>query len=296
MHDYLRAVGFSSIETKEQLNRILKLIEREPDMDFITDDGIKPVLGEKSKSFAKNMGITLRGDYNQDGDFEREYYFPYFSGFSVTVSEEVTIEKHSDKASYAGICDNPNIGVSMIFHLLNLVDYVTHIQHVKKDEAVQQVTLSGLSISGKIIFPVMKSEQDIRNDIKNTKIRNKKIVDARNGDQEAIESLTLEDLDMYSMATRRARYEDVLSIVETYFMPYGIACDQYSVMGNIIDIEEVTNSFTGEKVYILCIECNSLFFDICINERDLMGVPEVGRRFKGNIWLQGKVAFEQMNA
>jgi hypothetical protein len=39
-------------------------------------------------------------------------------------------------------------------------------------------------------------------------------------------------------------------------------------------------------------ECNDLNFDICINEKDLMGSPEIGRRFKGTIWLQGKIAFE----
>ncbi len=39
------------------------------------------------------------------------------------------------------------------------------------------------------------------------------------------------------------------------------------------------------------IECNDMYFDICINEKDLMGVPEEGRRFKGSIWLQGRINF-----
>jgi len=31
--------------------------------------------------------------------------------------------------------------------------------------------------------------------------------------------------------------------------------------------------------------------DICVNAKDLLGKPEVGRRFKGVIWLQGNVDF-----
>ena len=54
---------------------------------------------------------------------------------------------------------------------------------------------------------------------------------ARSGDQTAIETLTLDDIDMYSQVSRRLANEDVFSIVDTYFMPYGIECDLYSIMG-----------------------------------------------------------------
>ena len=43
---------------------------------------------------------------------------------------------------------------------------------------------------------------------------------AKNGDQDAIESLTIEDMDLYSMVSRRVYKEDVFSIVDTFFMPY----------------------------------------------------------------------------
>lgn len=35
--------------------------------------------------------------------------------------------------------------------------------------------------------------------------------------------------------------------VETYFMPYGIECDMYSVLGDILNYEVVENSYTKEK-------------------------------------------------
>ena len=41
----------------------------------------------------------------------------------------------------------------------------------------------------------------------------------------------------------------------------------------------------------MTISCNDLVFDICINAEDLIGQPEVGRRFKGVIWMQGIINF-----
>ena len=115
---------------------------------------------------------------------------------------------------------------------------------------------------------------------------------AREGDEEAIENLTLEDMDTYSMISRRIADEDVFSIVSTYFMPYGVECDHYNVLGEILKYELVENSLTKEKVYILTIESHDLIFEVCINQKDLLGEPAVGRRFKGIIWLQGNVSFQ----
>ena len=137
MHDYLRAIGFSSIQTKTEFENILKDIEQNPQMDFITDDGVKPVLGEKSIDFGENIGINVRGEYDEQGEFCRDYYFPYYRSNDVTMNESVSVEKHSDRFSFVGITDHPNIGVSLIFHLLNMVDYVDHMQQMNKDEAIK---------------------------------------------------------------------------------------------------------------------------------------------------------------
>ena len=47
------------------------------------------------------------------------------------------------------------------------------------------------------------------------------------------------------------------------------------------------NSWTGENIYRMVISCNGIDITIGINQKDLMGEPQVGRRFKGDIWLQG---------
>lgn len=116
---------------------------------------------------------------------------------------------------------------------------------------------------------------------------------ARKGDEEAIETLTLEDMDMYTAISRRIQKEDVFSLVDTYFMPYGVECDQYSVLGEIVGMRTAINQITEEKIYILTICCNELTFDVSINIIDIYGEPQIGRRFKGVIWLQGSINFPE---
>ena len=114
---------------------------------------------------------------------------------------------------------------------------------------------------------------------------------ARNGDQTAIETLTLDDIDIYSQVSRRLLHEDVFTIVDTYFMPYGVECDIYSIMGEILDVIEIENQVTKEKIYQLRLDVNELQFDVCVPKSEVLGEPGIGRRFKGTIWLQGEINF-----
>ena len=292
MHDYLRAVGSSKIKKNKDVRDILNLVMLRPTSEYVSSAGDEDVVfGEKAKEFADRMGISVRGEYDDNGQFHVGYYLPYFKSRDCTIKDEVTIEKQSDKDAYAGICDNVKVGVSLIFQLLNMADYIDYIEFHKGSLFYAPIYLSGLSISGKIILPLMKTEADVRRKQDENMNRDRMIAAARDGDQDAIESLTLEDIDMYAAISRRSKKEDVLTIVESYFMPYGIACDQYSIMGNILNVQLVQNSLTEEFIYILTLECNELTFDICINKLDLLGEPLPGRRFRGTVWIQGMVDF-----
>ena len=74
-------------------------------------------------------------------------------------------------------------------------------------------------------------------------------------------------------------------------MPCGIQCDQYSVLGEILEFHTFENIATGEELLQMKIDCNNIQFDVCINQKDLLGEPAVGRRFRGDIWLQGQIHF-----
>ena len=84
------------------------------------------------------------------------------------------------------------------------------------------MTLAGLAREARILLPVKKDEKQQREERENTVNRNRMIAAARNGDEEAMENLTMEDIDTYSMISGRIANEDIYSIVDTYFMPYGM--------------------------------------------------------------------------
>jgi len=151
------------------------------------------------------------------------------------------------------------------------------------------VAFSGLSLSGRVLLPIIKEEKNENERKEELQNRMELITAARKGDERAIETLTLEDMDTYSKLSRRIMFEDVFSIVDSSFMPYGLECDLYTIVADIVSVEKTINIITKEEVYGLVLSCNDFIFNIMINAKDLMGEPLAGRRFKGNLWLQGTI-------
>ena len=291
MHSYLKSVGFSTIDTKRKLDEILNMVIYDYDEKTVIECDNGRLFAELTKSFGYDSGITVCGEYDENNDFHMEYYYPYFRGTDISTREEVIIEKHAEKESFAGACDDVRIGVTLIFYLQNAGEFMKEKEKGFLSDRQTSVTLSGLCREGKILLPIKKDYRQVEEDRKSAMHRNHLLAAARNGDEEAMENLTMEDIDTYTMISRRIRNEDVFTIVDSYFMPYGMECDQYNIMGDIMDYMESTNMITKEKMYQLSLNCNDIHFDVCINQKDLLGEPEIGRRFKGIIWLQGRLNF-----
>lgn len=291
MHSYLKAVGFSNITKRSEIQEIIRDVIRTYDEKVAVENHPDGVFVEFSKNYGCDCGITVCGQYDEDHRFHVEYYFPFFRGTGITTQEHVVIEKHAEKESFAGACDDLRIGVTLIFYLQNPAEYMLERQKITYPMDHQPLTLTGLAREGTILFPVQKDKEAVKVEQELTKNRNNLIAAARNGDEEAMESLTMEDMDTYSMISERIATDDVFTIVDSYFMPYGIECDQYNVMGEILEVTSFRNILTGEEICQMTVECNDMQFDICINRKDLLGEPQAGRRFKGIIWLQGQMHF-----
>lgn len=291
MHQYLKAIGFGDIGSKRELNEILTqvkysftqhdLISQDDEIDFCV----------YQKEFGAGMGIALCGDMDIDESFERQYYYPYFYGTGITSYADVYIEKRMDKEAYAGICEDMKVGINLIFHLQNVVEYLKEKQLTKRSIKYSSVTLSGLCNGGTILLPVLKDKEQEKKQQEEVHNRMMLMSAAKTGDPVAIESLTMDDIDTYSKVSRRLITEDIFSIVDTYIMPYGIECDHYSIMGEILELQRIVNEYTLEEVYVMKLEVNGLTFDICVPVKGVVGDPAIGRRFKGNMWMQGRINF-----
>ena len=293
MHKFLRAVGFSQYTEKKQVQKLIRDIIIHADERSYTTVGKKTLVAEFDRNFAEDIGIAVCGEFDEDDTYSFDYYLPYLRSDLVSTAEDISIERHAAKESYAGICDDPKVGVSLIFYLQNMISYLKLQGEGKIPAKGTSLNLSALSCQGTIMMPIQKTEWQKKKIAKDAVQRNRLIQAARGGDEEAMESLTLEDMDTYTSISRKIQKADIFSLVDTYFMPYGVECDQYSVMGEITDMKLVTNGLTGEKVHILTLCCNDLNLKVAINSIDLLGEPAVGRRFKGSVWLQGQVNFPE---
>ena len=141
MHEFLKAIGFSDLHSRKELKEIVSAVEN----DFSIEQRITLEENvdycERKKEFGDNIGITVCGEINEDGKFEREYYYPYFEGTGVTSYADVILEKRMEKEMYAGVCEEMKVGVSLIFHLQNMVEYrrEKRLGHIKKNSILSLI-------------------------------------------------------------------------------------------------------------------------------------------------------------
>lgn len=292
MHGYLRSIGFKGIMNKRALRELLYDVIECPTEQKMVDLGMDSEnIVELKKEYGDGMGIIAHGYYQENEQFQLEYYVPYIEGSSEAMEEDITITRHIARESFAGVCEDMRVGVTLIYYLENAMDYIERALSNHTSYYHGNVTLAALANSGMILLPVNKNEEQILKHKQANMNRRKLITEAKMGDESAIESLTIEDLDTYTKITKRIQREDVFSIVDSSFMPYGVECDQYSILGDILEMKIGINHYSGEIVYKFLIDCNDFKMSVAINKEDLIGEPSVGMRFKGAVWLQGKVHF-----
>ena len=292
MHDFIRAIGFSQVISKAQEDEILRDVISDPTHSEAVQISEDLTLAEFRKDYGPYFGIGLRGELDRNNHFRIQHYYPYLIGSGTTLHESVEVEKHSNLEAYAGICDDIRIGTTIIFYLQNAIPFIKTHAGVGKSFPARDVTLTGLAKSGTVLLPVYKNELQIQDGREQSAQRRRLIAAAREGDEDAIESLTLEDIDRYTELSNRLQHEDILSIVESTFMPGGLESDEYYVIGEIEHVTSAENRMTAETVYLMRISTRDVSLDICVNANDLCGEPKKGRRFKGEIWLQGNIGFD----
>lgn len=293
MHRYLRAIGFSKLKNKIEENTLTNTVLKDytswQEIDIASDTTLIQV----GRKIGNGIGLNIIVERDSRDTLTVDHIFPYCLGRTSIQQNDIQIEAHSDKEAYSGISDDYNLGITLIYALQNITDYVKSTWSNNYYQIPTRVKLGALSIHGRILYGVHLDSMSYpyeKQPISNKERRNL-IAKAKSGDMDALENLTLDDMDTYSLVTKRIKDEDLYTVVETYFMPYGIDNEQYAILGIIRKIEQITNEFSDEIVYNLSILCNDVTLQVAINSLDLEGEPQVGRRFKGIIWLQGTVSF-----
>ena len=290
MHTYIRSIGFSKKESQVDIENLVKNVVLQADSvkTIIKDNG--NIFVEYKKNFGENIGIIVRGEEDEKGTFHIGTYFPFLkSSFKEGLQEEeIYINKKVDSDAYTGMCDDNHVGVSLIFYMQNIENYIkSNVTRLTLNN--KKIKLVALASSGKIILPTQKRiYSHIASKIDNA-VKNQLMDEAKNGDLQALDILSMSDMDNNAALQERIKHEDLFSIVETSFIPYGSESDLYTILGNILSSRQLKNEETGELIWVLKIVCNDIPMEVAINADDLMGFPSPGMRFKGVIWMQGEL-------
>ncbi len=93
MHRYLRAVGFSGIQKREEFEALAQYASEcyQTEETAVTAEGED--FSERKKAFAEQMGLLVRGVYDADDHYRMEYCIPYFTGRTERFYEDMAVER-----------------------------------------------------------------------------------------------------------------------------------------------------------------------------------------------------------
>lgn len=166
---------------------------------------------------------------------------------------------------------------------------IARLLKMQKENAVS-VAYTGISIEGKVLLGLHKSDEDLAMYAEEEQWRRNMLEKLRSGDKEALRELE-EDAQMQEQEIReRMRHEDLFTILEGMFVPADdVTTGLYQAMGTILDVDKVLNPFTEEWVYHLQLDVMGSPLDVYIHPDDLVGIPAVGRRYMGKVRIVGNI-------
>ncbi len=289
MNRYLRAIGFLNNFTISDYEKIVEDITFRPEGSIIADNlQAKYLILSKSLDCGEDIGICVRIIKDNKGNIHRDSVFPYLRTSDFVDCEACSFEKKITGEEFLGVYEDLNLGENVFFYVQN-VDDLYKRKNIKTVSCA--VSLAGLSIAGNVILPIKKDETQKENAKEFNKKRVNLLNKANGGDHNAFATVRYDDIMTNVTVSEQVFVEsmDIYSVVDSSFIPCGAECDLYSVLGEITDYKTVKNNLSGEEVYILTLCVKGEMLKVAINVKDLLGDPQVGFRFKGTVWLQGRI-------
>lgn len=288
---YIKALGFSAFDTREKAEALVSEVLKTPTKRYITNYKSDKIRVEYYKEYGSHFGLMARGEMDDNEELKVHSLLPYAVGTELTDTHEVDVVQGEKSDIFSAYCEESKSGTPISFFLQNVIDYL----EIDEEEEIyiEGVRLSAFSIEGTVVLPIEKDEEDLSLEAEEDKIREELLEQARQGNEDAMEMLEEEAEEASQMLHERMMSEDILSILEGFFVPLGDDEDIYSILGTIEGVKAVLNRVTLEEIYMLKVKCMNLNIDVYIHKEDVVGQPMVGMRYKGTCWIHGIIEFDE---
>jgi len=286
---YIRALGFSQFDSKDRAEDLVGAIIKDPEAKYVWEDKDGNAFVEFYKEYGKGLGLVVRGSISETEEINVHSLMPSTVSRFLIDTHEVDVIAKEDKDVYHGFCEEISSGTPISFFIQNLKEY-NDVESMD-DVYINGVRLSAYCVDGTIILPIDKDHTDELLEEEEEKIRKQLLEQARKGDEDAMDILDEEADEASRMLQERLKKEDILSVLEGFFVPVGEQDDVYSVLGNIEHVELLTNRETNEEIYHIELRSMTIPLELYISKKDIVGRPTPGMRFKGTCWLHGQIDF-----
>ena len=102
-------------QKKKDIRALLRCLAREAGTSSCLQLDRETELYEIKTEVAPGIGVAMYGELNEQDEMEIEYYYPYILNEEVTSRAECSIQRHTEKETYAGLLDEYKVGLSLIF-------------------------------------------------------------------------------------------------------------------------------------------------------------------------------------
>ena len=287
----MRCVGFTRTNFFENINRIKEELAEMPDKKIIFDCGELGLFVECYKMYGNGIGVLARGTVDNEDNLNIDSCEAFALCAHDFAVNRYIVEFAENQPLI--VFEDVGTGNELVFALQNRIDYlrdeqkfINHGRSVTYSREMgimkRLVNYAAFSVYGSVILPVYK-DNDAPGGYEDISVCQESTCLCGDLEQADLNAALDDDI------AERLMDEDVLSVVEGFFLPMEGSETDYSVLGEIEAVEEVENSLTGEKIISLSLNITGTKMQLFINSLDLMGVPQTGMRFLGTCRLRGGV-------
>jgi len=310
INDFYKSIAFEGVvNDKRKLNKILRLASFEPDFSYERDQDKKGrTFFDRYKFLGSGFGVWVHGyrhmRTNKEGKRVEKHVVSdwgvFAQGHRDNLVAHTYVDTGHDQLTYCFVEDLCSFN-AFEFRLNNTMEVMDGYRRLSDynavtnfEKSIQKVNVAMLMASATVILPVIKETDDaiIKSRAKEEAEQKDLMSRARLGDDEAEEFLQNIAIQQEIDLRQRLANEDLLSIFEGYFLNLEEQTGTFSILADIMEVEELTNEASMQPLYRLALSIIGTKITAYINKNDLVGAPTAGMRLMGVGLMQGNMILQ----